>query len=196
MSGAFPVLMPALVSSQRQAGQAGRQGWKVLGCCRPGWVVALPRGLWGRVGELGLGCEWGAWQATSFQQEGGWGVRLPGLPVSVSEVSRNEQRLALWGPLLGQRWEGQSSRGWGFSQSANVRKSSREAGGQAPAQPGGWVEGAGAASMHLSELCHWCSEQPRGACVVGVELMHSGPCRWAWQAPGLVLEVQLLAWLG
>lgn len=59
-----------------------------------------------------------------YNRKGRAGGVPPRAPVCVSEASLNGQRLTLWGPLLGQRWEGLSGLGWGFSKSGNLRKSS------------------------------------------------------------------------
>lgn len=108
-------------------------------------------------GELGLGCEQEAWQGPALQWEGRAGGVPPRARVCVSEASLNGQRLTLWGPLLGQRWEGPSGPGWGFSKSGNLRKSSgKPAARVLPTLGAGWKDRCGPA-LSLPQPCHWSS---------------------------------------
>lgn len=95
------------------------------------------------------------------------GLGLPGFFVCLLEASLNGQRLTLWGPLLGQRWEEQSGRGWGFSKSGNPRKSNRKLTARLlPTWGAGW-KGQVRPSCCLNSV-DCCSEEPKwGLCGEG-----------------------------
>lgn len=196
MCGAFL----ALISSQRQAGEGAsslghwtrRESSRLLqaraGCGSAQRLVGEGEEIWvwDVSGELGK-------QQLYSRKRRVWCVPLKPPVFCMSEASLNGQRLTLWGPLLGQRWEEQSGRGWGFSKSWKVRKSKGKLAawflptlGVRGVGVWSWVEGAGAGLL-LPLLCNWCSEEPCGACVVELGLMSCGPFPWACQAPVLVL---------